>query len=79
MGKSDPFWEDFRAHLKARFPNDVIICECDNSTHFGGAEKLLGRGDMLFYLEGAIERCQAVLTEPQDLRANDDVEQNRSR
>ena len=33
----------------------------------GGAEKLLGAGDMLFYRDGTVERLQAVLTTPEDL------------
>jgi len=33
----------------------------------GGAEKLLGAGDMLFYREGSLERLQAVYTSPSDL------------
>jgi DNA segregation ATPase FtsK/SpoIIIE-like protein len=32
-----------------------------------GAEQLLGRGDMLFYRDGAIERLQAPLTTPHDV------------
>lgn len=32
----------------------------------GGAEKLLGAGDMLFYREGAIERLQAIYTDFDD-------------
>jgi hypothetical protein len=34
-----------------------------------GAEQLLGKGDMLFYRDGAIERLQAPLTTPQDVLA----------
>jgi hypothetical protein len=33
----------------------------------GGAEKLLGAGDMLFYRDGALERLQAPLTTDEDL------------
>jgi DNA segregation ATPase FtsK/SpoIIIE-like protein len=41
----------------------------DSMTILGrkGAEQLLGRGDMLFYRDGFIERLQAPLTTPQDV------------
>jgi DNA segregation ATPase FtsK/SpoIIIE-like protein len=32
----------------------------------GGAEKLLGSGDMLFYRDGSIQRLQAVFTGADD-------------
>ena len=32
-----------------------------------GAEQLLGKGDMLFYRDGAIDRLQAPLTSAQDV------------
>jgi hypothetical protein len=34
----------------------------------GGAEKLLGAGDMLFYRDGTIQRLQGVFTGPDDFR-----------
>jgi hypothetical protein len=34
----------------------------------GGADKLLGAGDMLFYRDGSLQRLQAIYTQLEDLR-----------
>jgi glycosidase len=36
VGKSDAWWQDFRAALKKRFPNDALICECDYTPSISG-------------------------------------------
>jgi glycosidase len=42
VGKSDAWWQEFRSSVKQRFPKDVLICECDNSSPTVGIENLLG-------------------------------------
>jgi glycosidase len=36
VGKSDTWWQDFRATLKKKFPNDALICECDYAPSISG-------------------------------------------
>jgi glycosidase len=42
VGKSDSWWQEFRTDLKRRFPNDALICECDNSAPTYGINNLFG-------------------------------------
>lgn len=56
VGKSDAYWQEFRTTLKARFPKDALICECDSSGQgLFGIPKLLGNmfdGDMNYPFQG---------------------------